>query len=84
MANYCWNYVVFNGKATQIKKLRNKFKQYDKTNWFVEFGDYVLNKGKLGVTKEEIEKKIEKFNLIHKKPISENQFPSMGCNIKWK
>ena len=24
------------------------------------------------------------FNLIHKKPISENQVPSMGCNIKWK
>ena len=24
------------------------------------------------------------LNLINKKPISENQFPSMGCNIKWK
>ena len=61
MANYCWNYVVFNGKATQIKKLRKKFKQYDKTNWFVEFGDYVLNQGKLGATKEEIEKKHKDF-----------------------
>jgi len=61
MANYCWNYVVFNGKATQIKKLRSKFKQYDKTNWFVEFGDYVLNTGKLGATKEELEKKHEDF-----------------------
>ncbi len=61
MANYCWNYVVFNGKATQIKKLRNKFKQYDKTNWFVEFGDYVLNKGKIGATKQELEKKHKDF-----------------------
>ena len=57
MANYWCNYVVFNGKATQIKKLRSKFKQYDKTNWFVEFGDYVLNTGKLGASKEELEKK---------------------------
>ena len=24
------------------------------------------------------------INLIHKKPISKNQFPSMGCSIKWK
>ena len=48
-------------KLHRLKKLRNKFKQYDKTNWFVEFGDYVLNKGKLGVTKEEIEKKHKDF-----------------------
>lgn len=61
MANYCWNYVVFNGKATQIKKLRNKFKQYDKTNWFVEFGDFVLDKGKVGLTKEELVKKYKDF-----------------------
>ncbi|MAO23199.1 MAG: hypothetical protein CMJ25_20795 [Phycisphaerae bacterium] len=61
MANYCWNYVVFNGKATQIKKLRNKFKQYDKTNWFVEFGDFVLDKGKVGLTTEEVQKKHKDF-----------------------
>ena len=24
------------------------------------------------------------LNLINKKPISKNQFPSMGCSIKWK
>ncbi|MDG1264544.1 MAG: thioredoxin family protein [Flavobacteriaceae bacterium] len=24
------------------------------------------------------------LNLLNKKPISEKQFPSMGCNIKWK
>lgn len=24
------------------------------------------------------------LNLLNKKPISEKQFPSMGCSIKWK
>ena len=24
------------------------------------------------------------LNLLNKKPLSEKQFPSMGCNIKWK
>ena len=48
MANHCWNYVVFNGNATKIKKLREKFSQYEKTNYFTEFGDYVLDRGKIG------------------------------------
>ena len=34
MANNCWNYVTFNGNAAALKKLRNKFKEYDKTNYF--------------------------------------------------
>ena len=61
MANNCWNYVVFNGDATALKKLRNKFKEYNKTNYFVEFGDFVLDKGKIGATQEELEKKYKDF-----------------------
>ena len=61
MANNCWNYVVFNGNATALKKLRNKFKEYDKTNYFVEFGDFVLDKGKIGATQEELAKKYKDF-----------------------
>jgi len=61
MANYCWNYVTFNGNAAALKKLRNKFKEYDKTNYFLEFGDFVLDKGKIGVTQEELEKKYKDF-----------------------
>ena len=57
MANNCWNYVVFNGDATQIKKVRSKFKEYDKTNYFTEFGDFVLDKGKIGDTVEILEKR---------------------------
>ena len=61
MANNCWNYVTFNGNAAALKKLRNKFKEYDKTNYFVEFGDFVLDKGKIGVTQEELAKKYKDF-----------------------
>ena len=57
MANNCWNYVVFNGDATQIKKVRSKFKEYEKTNYFTEFGDFVLDKGKIGDTVEELQKR---------------------------
>ena len=59
MANNCWNYVVFNGDATQIKKVRSKFKEYDKTNYFTEFGDFVLDIGKIGDTTEVFEKRHE-------------------------
>lgn len=34
------------------------------------------------VTQQELKKAVE--NLLQGKPISENQTPSMGCNIKWK
>jgi len=57
MANNCWNHVVFNGDATQLKKLKNKFKEYDKTNYFTEFGDFVLDKGKVGDSLEVLEER---------------------------
>ncbi|MFQ5975476.1 MAG: thioredoxin family protein [Candidatus Hydrothermarchaeales archaeon] len=34
------------------------------------------------VTREELKEAIE--NLAHNKPISDPQYPSMGCSIKWR
>ena len=44
MANYCYNSVQIFGKEKTLKKLQDKFNYYEKTNYFVEFGDYVLDK----------------------------------------
>ena len=61
MANNCWNYVTFNGNATALKKLRNKFKEYDKTNYFTEFNHP-------GVLLENKEKSAIIFKAIHQLP----------------
>ena len=42
MANNCWNWVCINGDKKTLDKIEKKFKKYDNTNWFVEFGDKVL------------------------------------------
>lgn len=65
MANHCWNYVVFNGNATKIKKLREKFSQYEKTNYFTEFGDYVLDRGKIGDSLETLEQRHEDVGYMY-------------------
>ena len=68
MANTCWNHVVFNGDTTQLKKLKNKFKEYDKTNYFTEFGDFVLDKGKVGDSLEVLEERhvnIERYQMCY-------------------
>ena len=57
MANNCWNHVVFNGDTAQLKKLHEKFQSYNKTNYFTEFGDFVLGIGKIGDTTEVFEKR---------------------------
>ena len=57
MANNCWNHVVFNGDTAQLKKLHEKFQSYNKTNYFTEFGDFVLGIGKIGDTTEVLEKR---------------------------
>tara|TARA_R100001510_G_C7653328_1_gene211451 strand:- start:775 stop:1521 length:747 start_codon:yes stop_codon:yes gene_type:complete len=44
MANYCYNSVQIFGKEKTLKKLQDKFNYYEKTNYFVEFGDYILDK----------------------------------------
>ena len=48
MANNCWNNVTITGDIKQLKKIHKKFESYDKTNYFTEFGDYVLGIGKIG------------------------------------
>jgi hypothetical protein len=48
---------VFNGDTAQLKKLQEKFQSYDKTNYFTEFGDFVLGIGKIGDTTEVLEKR---------------------------
>jgi len=59
MANHCWNHVVFNGDTTQLKKLQEKFQSYGKAEYFTEFGDFVLDIGKIGDTTEVFEKRHE-------------------------
>ena len=59
MANNCWNHVVFNGDTTQLKKLQEKFQSYGKAEYFTEFGDFVLDIGKIGDTTEVFEKRHE-------------------------
>jgi len=60
------------------------FYLFDDQNKLVYRGRYDASRPQSGtpITGEDL--KNAALNLIHKKPISENQFPSMGCNIKWK
>ena len=44
MANNCWNWVSFTGDVKKLNKLETKFKKYDNTSYFTEFGDIVLEK----------------------------------------
>ena len=44
MANNCYNWVSFTGEKKTLDILENKFSKYDKTKYFTEFGDIVLNK----------------------------------------
>lgn len=44
MANYCWNWVRVTASKQSLNRLESKFKKYDSTNWFTEFGDIVLEK----------------------------------------
>ena len=48
MANHCWNWVQIIGERKTLEKIQKKFKKYEETNYFGEFGDYVLNRGKIG------------------------------------
>jgi len=60
------------------------FYLFDSQNKLVYRERYDASRPQLGtpITGEDL--KSAALNLINKKPISENQFPSMGCNIKWK
>ena len=44
MANNCWNWVRITGCKSSLDRIESKFKKYDSTNWFTEFGDIVLEK----------------------------------------
>lgn len=48
MANHCWNWVQIIGERKTLEKIQKKFEKYEETNYFAEFGDYVLGKGKIG------------------------------------
>ena len=60
------------------------FYLFDDESKLVYRGRYDASRPQSGtpITGEDL--KNAALNLINKKPISENQFPSMGCNIKWK
>jgi hypothetical protein len=42
MANYCDNYVTFTGKKEDIETLYQRFKKYDKCEYFTHFAEMVL------------------------------------------
>lgn len=48
MANHCWNWVQIIGERKTLEKIQKKFEKYEETNYFAEFGDYVLDIGKIG------------------------------------
>lgn len=47
MANYCNNWISFEGKKNSLDKLVKKLKTYDKSKYFTEWCEYVIGKGKL-------------------------------------
>ncbi len=59
MANYCMNWVEFYGETKPLKKLERKFKKYHQTKYFTEFGDYVLDRGKIGGYEKKYKKLID-------------------------
>ena len=60
------------------------FYLFNDQNKLMYRGRYDTSRPQLGtpITGEDLRNAA--LNLVNKKPISENQFPSMGCNIKWK
>ena len=48
MANHCWNWVQIIGERKTLEKIQKKFEKYEDTKYLAEFGDYVLNRGKIG------------------------------------
>jgi len=44
MANNCWNWVSITGCKSSLDRIESKFKKYDQTDYFTEFGDIVLEK----------------------------------------
>ncbi len=47
MANYCYNWISFDGSKTALNKLEEKLKTYDKAEYFTEWSEYVIGKGEL-------------------------------------
>ena len=43
MANHCWNYVTIQGKTDTLDLIVSKFEDYDKVDYFVDFGNNVLD-----------------------------------------
>lgn len=43
MANNCYNWVRFTGSEESIKKLHNKFLDYEKFEYFTDWGNHVLD-----------------------------------------
>lgn len=72
MANHCWNWVVLEGSKTALTQVESRMKKYDKTNYFTEFCDYVLKRGKIG----EYEKNYA--HLINAKPKPNKTFYKNG------
>lgn len=47
MANNCFNWIRFEGSKTALDRLEKKLKTYDKSQYFTEWSEYVIGKGKL-------------------------------------
>ena len=60
------------------------FYLFDTQDKLVYRGRYDSSRPQSGTSITGEDLKIAALNLIQKKPISEKQFPSMGCSIKWK
>ncbi len=61
MANHCWNWIQFSGKGKKgcksLNKLVDRMKTYEETDYLAEWGDYILDKGKIGDSIEILNKR---------------------------
>lgn len=65
MANYCNNWISFVGNKTSLKRLEKKLKTYDKSEYFTEWCEYVIGKGKLDGGKGFKSKYGTEFNVYY-------------------
>ena len=77
MANHCWNWVVLEGSKTALTQVESRMKKYDKTDYFTEFCDYVLKRGKIG----EYEKNYA--HLINVKPKKNTDLTNIDMSIPY-
>ena len=65
MANYCNNWINFEGSKTSLNRLEKKLKTYDKCKYFTEWSEYVIGIGKLDEGKGFHKKYGTDFNVYY-------------------